>query len=289
MLEHLQQPVEVDDIPSFQKAEEVGFCLFQETGVLVTLISHMYVADYEEDYPFSRNQAISIGLLIRISKFMVAMLQLASDRPRAESIAALHRCVAESAINLEYLSSQNSDEVFNAFVLTSLCPERDLLLTIRENIRLRDGNVLPIEERMQRSINKVCALSGISVDDLMVANLPRFINFKERLKALGKEEQYLSIQAIGSHAVHGTWTDLALHHIEGSVQTRRFRPREMIDCDSRLLTPLAYIVLAATDRYLGTLNADVEELTGLKEKVTDLMRRLEKFEKRIEELFPDSE
>ena len=41
---------------------------------------------------------------------------------------------------------------------------------------------------------------------------------RNRLQALGLEDAYVSLQRIPSHAVHGTWVDLVLYHLESKSQ-----------------------------------------------------------------------
>jgi len=52
-------------------------------------------------------------------------------------------------------------------------------------------------------------------------------SLRDRLKALDLEDLYVSLQRIPSHAVHGTWVDLALHHLEEKVGGFTPEPKAM--------------------------------------------------------------
>src|SRR5260370_18165054 len=56
----------------------LAFELYNETGVVLAISSHSYVAETPSEAAFQRDQALSAGLLIRISKFMLAVIQLVS-------------------------------------------------------------------------------------------------------------------------------------------------------------------------------------------------------------------
>ena len=98
--------------------------------------------------------------------------------------------------------------------------------SIQQNIEERDGEVLPIEVRMLRSIDKAFVNSSVSIEDLPKNKIRNWggVNFRERVRALGLEEAYLGIFGGPSGNIHGSWGDLRQHQLE-VVEPGRFKPR----------------------------------------------------------------
>ena len=139
--------------------------------------------------------------------------------------------------NLEYLATNRDPELFSAYIESSLGPERELYDEIQNNIVARGGEPLTIEIRMINSINNSCRASGKTIDQIDRRRAQWGVNLRERMKSLGKEDLYLSLQRIGSHPIHGTWIDLKLSHILEDGDTGRYRLRMKKRPDARLLTP----------------------------------------------------
>jgi hypothetical protein len=108
---------------------------------VVNLVGHILNSTGASDGGWPRNQAICAGLLVRIAKFMLVVVQLGAKGDRAEVVAALKRSILESAINLEFLARSNDDKFFDQFVKLSLGPERELYDLIQSNIAARSGEV----------------------------------------------------------------------------------------------------------------------------------------------------
>ncbi len=237
--------------------------------------AHTYFGtDAPTSFALPRNHAICVGLLIRVSKFMVAMAKLMVDLDGCgEVVIALSRSVMESATNLRFLVLKNEDRFFEQFVTFSLSPERELYDGIQRNIAARGGAVLPIEQRMIDSIERVCTVSGVKLDDVP----PKFRDwgggFRNRLIALGEGERYAAQQGIQSHAVHGTWVDLVMRHLE--IVEDGFRPDPTwMPVDSRIMLPLSMVVLTAVRAHLDTFLPNVPELAPLHERIEDLEQRI---------------
>src|SRR3989304_1834501 len=122
--------------------------------------------------------------------------------------------ILESSTNLRFRLLKDEERFYDQFVEMSLGPERELYDVIQNNIKARSGVHLPIEDRMLRSIDRVCRLSGVTIEDVPVRAGDWGGGFRERLRALGEEGAYVLLMRIPSHAVHGTWVDLLLHHVE---------------------------------------------------------------------------
>ncbi len=207
-----------------EKLNVIVFELYKEAMSVVNLAAHILDEASTARGGWNRNQAICAGLLVRISKFMLVVVQLSAKGDRAEVVSALNRSIMESAINLEFLIRASDDKYFDQFVEFSLGPERELYDLIQANVAARNGEVLPIERRMLESIGDVCCASGVKIEDAARRHGDWGGGLRSRLKALNREEQYVSMQRIPSHAVHGTWVDLYKNHLEHNVETDTYSP-----------------------------------------------------------------
>jgi hypothetical protein len=88
MADLFPEPTRVDGIETLSEAEERGFYLYREATVIAVTAGSLYYGHQDSAYPLDRNQAIVSGLLIRLSKFMKVIVQLASDRSNGEIISA---------------------------------------------------------------------------------------------------------------------------------------------------------------------------------------------------------
>jgi len=276
--ERLLPRVEIGGIAGetdLEKINEVAFELYKEALSVVNLAAHLLDEASSEKGGWPRNQAICAALMIRIFKFMVVVTQLSAKGDRAEVVHALNRSIMESAINLEFLVSTNDDKYFEQFVRFSLGPERELHDIIQANVAARGGEVWPIEQRMLNSINDVCQISGVRIEEVNRKYGNWGGGVRERLKAIGKEEQYVGMQRLPSHAVHGTWVDLYENHLEYDSKNNVFSPDPDFSLvDERLLGPIAIFVLEATRPYLERCFADIPETKLLLERIDDLLRRI---------------
>jgi Family of unknown function (DUF5677) len=193
-----------------EKLNELSFELYKETLSVVNLASHLLDEEAAANGGWPRNQAICAALLVRICKFMVVVTQLSAGGDRAEVVSALNRSILETAVNLEFLVASKDDTYFDRFVTQGLGPEGELHDIIQANIADRGGEVLPIEQRMLGSIEDVCRMSGVKIEDVDRKHGDWAGGVRARLKAIGKEEQYSATMRIPSHAVHGNWVDLCV-------------------------------------------------------------------------------
>ncbi len=269
------------DIPALaeekdpEKLNELAFELYKEVLSVVNLAAHLLDDAAAGKSGWGRNQAVGVGLMIRISKFMLVVTQLSATKNRAEVVHALNRSILESATNLEFLTTKNDDQYFAQFVTFSFGPERELYDLIQKNIAARGGEVQPIEKRMLESIDNVCSASGVKIEEVNQKYGDWAGGVRERLKALNKEELYVGVQRIPSHAVHGTWVDLIMNHLDYDAKNSVYTPRPYFGLvDARLLGPTAIFVLDATKVYLGTFFAHVPESKLLFGRIDDLSERI---------------
>jgi hypothetical protein len=285
---YLGTPVPVNDDVLRKCAEKgthsaVAFELYKETGTVIAVCAHSYMSTSEPaEIALSREQAICAGLLTRIAKFMVAVAQLSASAERGEVVMALNRSIFESVINLRFLLRAEPD-MFDEFIRSSLGPERDLYDVIQRNIEKRgEAGAQPIEERMLKSIDRVARLGGVDIETVDAKQRDWGGNLRERLKAMGDGERYLFLQRIPSHAVHGTWVDLVLHHLEETEGGLRPKPGWSA-VDARLLSSAAIIVLQAAEEYLQSFFGDLPELKPMYGRIADLEERLVRLDRAHEE------
>lgn len=266
--------------------DKLAFELYKETAGILIVCAHSVVS-YEElsEFSFGRNQAICVGLFVRIVKFMRATLAILSHGDElGEVILALLRCVGESAINVRYLILKNDDSLFDQYVKVSLGPEREMYDMIKENIEQRQGEILPVETRMLASIERLCKISGVKIEDVSRKHIEWGGHMRDRLKALGMEKLYASVQRIPSHAIHGTWVDLVLHHLEPKPKGFAASFDES-PVDTRILAPICVFVLAATNDYYEKFLAVSPQARPLKARIDDLVDRLQRVNSAHEEWY----
>jgi hypothetical protein len=253
----------------------IAFELYKEACRVVNFSAHLLDETAAAQGGFARNQAICAGLMVKISKFMLAVIQLSTSDDRGEIVLALNRIILESAISLEFLVRNTDDKYFDQFVDFSLGPEREIYDQIQANIASRNGEVWPIETRLLSSISYICAASGMKIEEVQRKHRDWGENIRERLKALGKEYMYATAYRMPSHAVHGTWPDLFTAHLTYDEKNKVFGPdTEWTRVGSRLLSPIAIMVLEAIDPYLARFLPNVTERDLLRGRIIDLHDRL---------------
>ena len=279
------QPVAVDDevlkgCAKERRFDALAFELYKETATVLTVCSHSYISLQEDERPLTRNQAIGAGLLVRIVKFMIAVMDLSAEQDRGEIVLARNRCIEESAVNLRYLLMKNEEKYFDQFVRFSLGTERELYDIIQRNIADRGGKKLPIEQRMLKSIARTCEISGVPIEEID----PKFKDWgggvRNRLKALGQGDLYVSLR-LGSHAIHGTWVDLWQRNLEEKDGGFIVEPR-FSRVDSRLLLPICFIVLQAGESYIDFFFGELPDVRPLRRRMEDLQARVSRVDNAAE-------
>ncbi|MGH9502634.1 MAG: DUF5677 domain-containing protein [Terriglobales bacterium] len=271
-------PVDVKPIYSCKTLHDSGgiaFELYKEACRVVCFAAHLLDEAAAAQGGFARNQAICAGLMVKISKFMLAVIQLSTGDDRGEIVLALGRIIMESAISLEFLVRSTDDKYFDQFVDFSLGPERELYDQIQANIAARNGEIWPIEKRLLGSISYICTASGIKIEEVQRKHRDWAENVRERLKALGKEYLYATAYRMPSHAVHASWPDLFFGHLKYDETTRVFKPEaKWTRVGSRMLAPMAALVLESVDPYLERFLPVVTERDLLRVRIADLHDRL---------------
>lgn len=187
---------------------------------------------------------------------------------------ALMRCIMDTAVTLRFLILRNDNAIYEEFVRRGLSPERELFDLVQRNIAARGGETLPVEHRLLKTINGLIEATG-----LMIADVPRGHRdwgggLRKRLIALGIEDTYVGSQRIPSHAIHGTWVDLLIHHLEQTEAGFRLKTA-FSRIDARLLFPQSMTVLQATSEYLtGFFSVNLREFEPFFPRCNDLADRI---------------
>lgn len=227
--------------------------------------------------PYGRDDAIRCALLVRVSTLGCTMVRdtCAGDGLQQMSLA---RQVMESVATLLYLSDDTDGSRFEAFVQDSLIAERELLRDIRLR-REEDGEAWPIEERMQRSIDRTGRAGGVDPANLPSRRQVGWPLVEERLKLLGPTAY--GAYRMGSAALHGSWHDLYRNHLEevdGGLLPRFGLPSPR---PQPLLTA-ALLIVEATQTYLS--HRGELECNAFDSSLVDLLNRLKRVDQIHEEL-----
>ena len=269
-------PVQVNDevIRACQERNEFGglsFALFKEAASIVWVTCNaLYEAD--DGFTMTRNQAVSAGLLSRITKIMVSVVKLSSGEEHGEVVQILNRCVLESSVDLQYLLLKDDDTVFERFVKVGLKSERELYDIIQENITNRNGQELDIERGMLLSIARTCENSGVKIEEIDPKVGSWGGSYRDRLVAIGLGDLYPILQGMTSQAVHGSWSDLIRNYL--SKNDTGYGPKpDHTQTDGELFWPMASFATNAAKAYIGSF-FDPREVEPLVQRLDDLQRRL---------------
>ena len=252
----------------------VAYPLYTETIAMLYICCSVYPVRGEGPKTFPRNQAICVGSLVRIAKLMRATAELASQGSYREIIHGLSRSIADSVVTIRFLILKDQPALFDQFVESSLGPEKEQYTYIHKKIAEHGGVIQPIEARMLDSIENVCFESGVNIEDVDPRHKEWGGNFPQRLEALGDREAYAGIFRMPSHAIHGSWVDLLMNHLnyEGGEFSLEMETGQV---DQRLLLPIALFVLEAVQTYLAKFFPIAPELSPLYKRIADLTRRIQ--------------
>jgi hypothetical protein len=193
-----------------------------EAGSFLTVCTQIFPSG---ESGWVRNEAILGGHLVRLYKLIHVILDQ-SCQNRRESAFIASRLHFETVVNFFFLTDRYSEEAMDDFALYSLQHEVRLIDRIRQNIADRNGKVLPIEDRMLRSISKTFDRADATEQGAREWKKGPWsrLNLFERAKAVGLDEAYLAVFGGGSLIVHGNWSDFDQHHLRYDEGERRFKP-----------------------------------------------------------------
>lgn len=160
------------------------------------------------------HRAVASGLACRCGRLMYSIAKLSTNGLGGETSAILGRCIAESALVLEWrTSSDGATDKFQRYLADGLKTDIQLEDEIHASIAARGGDVLAIERRMLDSIARSRADAGM--DRPEIEGTKKLPDVKSMMEMLGRSDRhYLGVQRMMSQFVHGTWTDLRSHYLK---------------------------------------------------------------------------
>ena len=250
----------------------LGIDLMIEVGSYVTIAASILGPDGTWD----RGQAAVGGNVVRLYKLFSAMLDQTVQQ-RRETSFIIARLAFETVVNTQFLIQEHSNDLVDSYFNHSLHHERRLVDKITASIVARDGVILPIDERMLSSIERLCVMSGTSINELPEGRERNWggKNLFEKAKAVGLDEAYLAMFSGASQNVHGAWGDIYAHHLT-CTDDGKFTPN--LDWGRprpQLLFSIAFLSIDVAIAFAGFIGGDnVADL--LDADIDDLRQRIEK-------------
>nr|WP_288935657.1 DUF5677 domain-containing protein [uncultured Allomuricauda sp.] len=221
---------EFDDENSFMDAYVE--LLKQSITLLFLTVGERY-CEGEEGLPkkISRDEAIVAGNLTRLIKLNTSFLENICNG-KLEICYILSRCIAETAINTQYMLTEGEERVLRNYIKYSLITEKELWNTIQENVSEREDEKLHIEHRMQTSIKNSFEKSDFDFEDVNKSS--KWKSIAKRAEAVAGDQFYKVFYGIASHSIHGNWQDILMNNLSKSsdgfeinLQWNRPRPQIM--------------------------------------------------------------
>ena len=205
----------------------------------------------------ARDEAILCALAVRIVK-LTRRLVAETYEHRAELQLLLDREIFVSTAAMAYLLRGGGDR-FEAFVRDGLRTDRAVWRHLDGNRELRDGEVLPMEQRMRERLARSFELAGLDPDE-PEADESGWPSLDEQLAAIGEPDAHRMHQ-LGADSIHGLWNELHTHHLRAGLEgVDDLEPR--LEWTAAQVQPLTAVaiqasrVMAAWSRRIGHETAE---------------------------------
>jgi hypothetical protein len=185
--------------------------LKQSIQLIWIIVGLKYCGKDGEPIKIQKDDAVIAGNLVRLIKLNTSFLQNICEG-KLEICYILNRCIAETQVNAKYMLVEGEDRVRRNYIKHSLRTEKELWNTISENISKRDGDILPIESRMQISIQKSFDKSDFDIEE--VNRSSKWKSIANRAEAVAGDLFYDVFYGISSHSVHGNWQDILMNNLK---------------------------------------------------------------------------
>lgn len=185
--------------------------LNQTVALLWNIVELKYCDSDAKPIVIDKENAVMAGNLVRLIKLNISLLQNICER-KLEICQIINRCIAETVVNIKYLLVEREERVRRNYIKYSLITEKELWETIISNVKQRNGDTLPIEERMQDSIQKSFDDSDMDLDD--VNRSSKWKSVKARADVVADEMFYSVYYGTASHAIHGNWQDILFNNLQ---------------------------------------------------------------------------
>jgi len=224
--------------------------LLKQTILLITQVTKLrYFHKDGSPKQLNRDEAVIGGNMIRLIKLNTSLLQNICDK-KLEICYIINRCLIETAVNVKFILTKGEVSVIKNYIKYSLITEKEAMDVISSNIDNRAGDILPIEERMKKSIQSSFEKSDFDFDEVKKSS--KWKSFKDRVKVIESNTFYTFNYGISSHAVHGNWQDILSNNL--------IRNNEFFELNLHWKRPKPQIMDAAIH-----LNIEIIEIFATKE------------------------
>jgi len=223
---------------------------------------------------WNRDQAAVGGNMVRLYKLLSAFLdQTMQDRRETGDI--ISRLAYETIVNVRYMVAHFSPTLIDSYIRHSLRHERRLQDTIETNVADRGGEILPIEHRMLKSLDRAAKVAGVTLDTVDLKDKGPWggKNLRQKAQEVGLDDAYFAVFGGMSHGVHGAWQDIYQSHLKTDGDGT-FTPKLEWD-QPRPQTQflLALISLDAVHDFFGFIGGDAA-LDQVRDPLEDLRARV---------------
>lgn len=184
--------------------------LKQSIQLLYHIVDYKYCDDNGESQKIDKEAAVLGGNLTRLIKLNTSFLQNVCEG-KLEICYIINRCLAETFINVKYMLLESEERVKKNYIKHSLITEKELWEIILSNVKDRDNDKLPIENRMQISIQSSFDKSDFELED--VNRSSKWKSIKSRADEVAGEMFYSVYYGLASHSIHGNWQDILLNNL----------------------------------------------------------------------------
>jgi hypothetical protein len=203
---------QIKDFKSNGEFMDASVELLKQTIELIYFVVGLkYCDENGQPVTISKDDAVVAGNLVRLIKLNTSFLQNICEG-KLEIGSLLNRCIAETQINVKYMLIEGEERVRRNYIKYSLITEKELWNTICDNISKRNGDVLPIEDRMQISIKNSFDKSDFDLDE--VKHSSKWKSVASRAELVAGDIFYDIFYGISSHSVHGNWQDILIYNLE---------------------------------------------------------------------------
>lgn len=223
---------------------------------------------------WDRDRAAICGNMVRLYKLVHSVLDQTCQR-RQETSFILARLVFETLVNIRYMIENFDPALIDEYVKYSLRHERKLLDVIRANIEAQNGAVLPIEDRMLKSINRAANAAQVPLSEVDLKQKGPWggKNVFDKAEAIGLGQAYLGAFSGPSHSVHGNWHEIYSNHLhwdeKGGFTPNLdwHRPRPQV------LFPLCILIIETLEIYFAFMCGD-QAVYLFEKPLSDLRERV---------------
>jgi hypothetical protein len=169
----------------------------------------------------------------------------------------------------------DNENGFISYIANSLKADLYLKEDILCNIAARDSTTLTIEKRMLMSVNDIVKESQLS-EEQITKYAKEFPDLKTMMSAIGMNDTvYITLQRMGSHAVHGTWSELLFNYVEKNAENEYYASKGIVSHHHNQFAVVIYCVLMALEEYTKRVQlGGAEGKTKVLEHISEVRNRV---------------